>query len=112
MLTGAYSALAGQANYGLLWTSPSNWIYGSVAGGDAHKGSSLDDQGTILPIQGAYHTPTNDGFDEKWRSMYEGVSRTNIVLRTLKKATSISDDKKKNIDEDNDYYHHQYHSHH
>ncbi|HXO75170.1 MAG TPA: hypothetical protein VN824_08055, partial [Puia sp.] len=57
LLNGAYAALDGQGQNGTSigggdpWqASPSNWIYGSIAGGDSHKGSSIGDQPPIVPI--------------------------------------------------------------
>ena len=57
LLTGAYAALDGQsyANGSALnlagtdaWqASPDNWTFGSIAGGDAHKGSDGSDQPAI-----------------------------------------------------------------
>ena len=46
LLVGAYSLLDGEGSSagtgnGPWATSSSNWVYGSVAGGDAHKGLSL-----------------------------------------------------------------------
>jgi len=37
LLIGAYSKLRGNANWG---SSPTNWTFGSVAGGDSYKGST------------------------------------------------------------------------
>src|SRR5687767_453564 len=57
LLIGAYAALDGQQQdvaaigTGGPWeAAPSNWIYGSVAGGDAHKGSDATDQPPISLI--------------------------------------------------------------
>ena len=47
MLIGAYSALDGFTGWdkGEPWgTAASNWLFGSVAGGDAHKGSEVGDE--------------------------------------------------------------------
>src|SRR4249920_188512 len=62
LLVGAYAALSGQdydANAGNMqslgggnaWAcSPSNWLFGSVAGGEAHKGSDGGDQPPMIPV--------------------------------------------------------------
>src|SRR5476651_1476225 len=63
LLIGAYSALRaieadGQAfGGGDSWqASPDNWIYGGVAGGDAHKGSNSGDQSPIESIASFFPT--------------------------------------------------------
>jgi tetratricopeptide (TPR) repeat protein len=91
VLNGAYAALDGQgtnvtdlAGQGTPWdASPSNWIYGSVAGGDNHKGSSIGDQPPIVPIANAQEVASNGFFNDKWICLYEGVNRANNVLITM-----------------------------
>ncbi len=87
LLNSAYAALDGQGQNntaiggGDPWqASPTNWIYGSIAGGDAHKGSSISDQPPIVPIANAQEVPSNGFFNNKWRALYEGVTRCNKVL--------------------------------
>ena len=96
LVTGAYAALDGQGQSntaiggGNPWeASPSNWIYGSVAGGDSHKGSGIGDQPPIVPIANAQEIPSNGFFNNKWRALYEGVTRTNLVLQTLAISPSV-----------------------
>lgn len=92
LLIGAYAALDGQGNGvaiagGGPWeTSPDNWIYGSVTGGDAHKGSDAGDQPPINTIQSFNSNPSIGFFDSKWKALYEGVSRTNSVLTLLEQV--------------------------
>lgn len=99
VLVGAYGALDGQnINGGGTWeSSPTNWIYGSVAGGDAHKGSNASDQPPINPIAAGQAVPSNGFFNAKWNADYEGINRCNNVLKLLEKATDISDDTKKTL---------------
>jgi len=94
LLTGAYAILDGQGSGnaaiggGNGWeASPTNWIYGSVAGGDSHKGSSINDQPPIVPIANAQEVPSNGFFNDKWRALYEGVTRCNSTLATLAIST-------------------------
>src|SRR5690348_1620449 len=51
-LVAAYSDLDGQYNpNGFNWyAQPDNWLYGSVCGGDAHKGSDPGDQALAMAI--------------------------------------------------------------
>src|SRR5690606_11383332 len=92
LLVGAYAALDGQSLGSGSWgVSPSNWIYGSVAGGDAHKGSESGDQSAIDLIATFRHDPTIAFFDQKWRANYEGISRSNAVLKVLRGVEDMSE---------------------
>jgi hypothetical protein len=99
VLIGAYSMLDGIGAYGTgdpnvpgltdgtggIWeTSADNWIYGSVAGGDDHKGSDPGDQPSIVPIQSYSMTAANLFFNDKWLTVYASVQRCNDVLRTMR----------------------------
>ncbi len=90
LLIGAYGILDGTSNgYGNFqatsdWpAASSNWIYGSITGGDAHKGSDPFDVVEINPIEIYEALPTSDFLNQKWRAVYEGVSRANEVLKIL-----------------------------
>lgn len=102
VLIGAYSLLDGWAQgwgNGAVWTSAaSNWVYGGVCGGDAHKGSDASDQPAINPIERYECLPSNEYPRGKWRTCYDGVARSNSVLQLLVKATDISADKAKQIE--------------
>jgi len=95
LLVGAYSLLDGEGssagtNNGPWATSSSNWVYGSVAGGDAHKGSDPGDQNLITPIEQWNATPSNSYLDQLWQQRYDGVQRANETLRVMKQAKDIS----------------------
>jgi tetratricopeptide (TPR) repeat protein len=105
LLIGAYAALDGQqtvnggvqdlAGNGTPWdASPTNWVYGSVAGGEAHKGSNGSDQPAINSIATFLTDPSNGFLNAKWRVAYEGISRTNSVLNLLARATDMTDAEK------------------
>ena len=97
LLIGAYSLLDGYGAGGNWDASGSNWVYGSVVGADAHKGSDAGDQQDINPME-RYEAGANNGyFNNKWRTVYEGVIRANNVLKTMAKATDITDADKKRI---------------
>lgn len=94
-LVGAYSLLDGEGSNagtgnGPWATSSSNWVYGSVAGGDAHKGSDPGDQNLIIPIETWNTSPANAYIDQLWQQRYDGVQRANDVLRLMRKATDMS----------------------
>jgi len=83
LLIGAYSLLDGVTNQISSWdATTSNWLYGSVRGLEANKGSDAGDQPDMNPIQTFSETPTNPKINAKWRTMYEGVARCNAVIQT------------------------------
>ena len=95
LLVGAYSLLDGEGssagtNNGPWATSSSNWVYGSVAGGDAHKGSDPGDQNLITPIEQWNATASNSYLDQLWQQRYDGVQRANEALRVLKLAKDVT----------------------
>lgn len=97
LLIGAYSLLDGFGAGGNWDASGSNWVYGSVAGGDAHKGSDAGDQQDINPIERYESGATNGYYNDKWKTVYEGVIRANNTLKIMAKATDINDADKKRI---------------
>ena len=103
LLTGAYAALDGQDNGVALgggnpWeATPTNWIYGDITGGDAHKGSHGGDQPAINSIAAYNVSPSNGFFNTKWKALYEGVTRANAVLKLLPQVEEIPEAERANI---------------
>lgn len=103
LLIGAYGALGGTTDYAALgggnpWeATPSNWIYGDITGGDAHKGSDGGDQPAINTIATYSVDASNGFFNTKWKALYEGVTRANNVLRVLEQVEEISEADRANI---------------
>ncbi|GGH02412.1 RagB/SusD family nutrient uptake outer membrane protein [Mucilaginibacter phyllosphaerae] len=100
VLIGAYSVVDGvyDGQKGDPWRSGTdNWIYGSVVGGDAFKGSNPGDQPDAATLEAFNSTGSNEYLDSKWRVCYAGVQRANDVLRILPtvKDGSITDDQQK-----------------
>jgi len=83
-LIGSYAALRGTGWEG----GGMNWVYGSIVGGDANKGSDAGDQADIVPIQNWSPQPTNNFFNVKWRALYEGIARTNSTIRIATKLST------------------------
>lgn len=102
-LIGAYSALHATRDDDALggggpWeASPDNWIYGSVAGGDAHKGSDGGDQPAINQIARLSFDASNGFFNSKWRATFEGVNRANQTLKFLAEVPDFTDEERANI---------------
>ncbi|MEY3051961.1 MAG: hypothetical protein RLY31_1746 [Bacteroidota bacterium] len=84
LLIGAYSMIDGVSSNGFGWESASsNWVYGSIRGLEANKGTDAGDQPDINPIQTYTETSTNPYLRVKWGSVYEGISRCNEMLKVL-----------------------------
>jgi starch-binding outer membrane protein, SusD/RagB family len=96
LLLGAYSMLDGQgaigtsgtpgltdASGGIWEVAADNWVYGSVTGGDDHKGSWSGDQPDIAPIENYSQNATNGFFNDKWIALYDAVNRCNLTLQTM-----------------------------
>jgi starch-binding outer membrane protein, SusD/RagB family len=105
LLIGAYAVLdyqqGDQQNVSgtSAWeASPTNWVFGSVAGADAHKGSNGADQPAINSIATFLVDPSNGFLNSRWRASYEAVNRANSVLRLLPRATDIPDVEKTSME--------------
>ncbi len=98
LLIAAYSSLDGYSGWGNggPWQgSATNWVFGSIAGGDAYKGSDPGDQPAITPIERMAGLPNNEYFETRWRVLYDGVSRSNFALRAIKAAPDLNETSKK-----------------
>jgi len=94
-LLSVYSQVNGRGN---RMASPSNWVWGSIRGADANKGTDPGDYSTINPVQRYAALPTGDVINDKWAGNYEGVARANAVLRIVANAEpDVTDDFKKSI---------------
>jgi hypothetical protein len=96
-LIGAYSILSGINNS--FYSGSTNWLWGSILGGDANKGTNSGDQSQVNEIQAYNPQPTNESVLSKYQISYEGVARVNSLLRILPKAdANVSADDKKRIE--------------
>ncbi|MEO6686783.1 MAG: RagB/SusD family nutrient uptake outer membrane protein, partial [Dyadobacter sp.] len=95
VLVSVYGQLNGRAN---RMASASNWVWGSIRGGDANKGTDPGDFSDINPIQ-RYAYITNQGvISDKWTGLYEGVARANLVMKLIGVAKAdVTDADKKRI---------------
>ncbi len=86
LVVGAYSLLDGMS-WQFGWESAStNWVYGSIRGLEANKGTDSGDQPDINPLQTFSETSTNPYLNVKWRQVYEAVSRCNSVIAVVNQA--------------------------
>jgi starch-binding outer membrane protein, SusD/RagB family len=91
LLIGAYSLLDGKGGAGTGvpgggdWVSAgSNWVYGSVCSDDSHKGSDPGDQPDIVSLMTWSESSTNIYILGKWEASYDGVQRSNEVIRVMR----------------------------
>jgi starch-binding outer membrane protein, SusD/RagB family len=98
LLIGAYSLLDGMGgNKSGFGSAASNWVYGSICGSEAYKGSDQGDQDDINPLEIFSPTPANGYLAMKWGTVYDGVQRANDVLRIMAKAKDILPEDQKRI---------------
>ncbi|MEM6319086.1 MAG: RagB/SusD family nutrient uptake outer membrane protein, partial [Bacteroidota bacterium] len=90
-LIASYSLLDGFAAFGGWGAAGSNWIFGSVASDDAYKGSEPGDQQPTTDVEFyQWNTGGADNYlNDKFRIVYEGVSRTNATLNLLSSVEGI-----------------------
>ena len=90
LLVGAYSLLRG-SNGQFGWeASSTNWVYGSIRGLEANKGTDSGDQQDINPIQTYTETATNPYLNVKWRELYEAISRCNSIIMITNQALTAN----------------------
>ncbi|MCF2443012.1 RagB/SusD family nutrient uptake outer membrane protein [Dyadobacter sp. CY345] len=80
VLVSVYGQLNGRSN---RMASASNWVWGSIRGGDANKGTDPGDFSDINPIQRFQYITTQGVIADKWTGLYEGVARANLVMRLI-----------------------------
>jgi tetratricopeptide (TPR) repeat protein len=95
VLVSVYGQLNGRAN---RMASASNWVWGSIRGGDANKGTDPGDFSDINPIQRFEYQTTQGVILDKWKGLYEGVARANLVMKLIGVAQpDVTEDDKKRI---------------
>ena len=86
LLLTAYGLLDGTYNGqpGVSWeTGSDNWLYGSVDGGDAYRGSNVSDQTDATAMDHYMPLPTNNWLDPKWQVNIQGIRYSNAVLSEI-----------------------------
>jgi tetratricopeptide (TPR) repeat protein len=93
LLIAAYSNLDGFSGWdrGNIWGgAASNWSFGSIAGGDAYKGSEAGDQPDVTPIELHTVDPNNPYLEGKWGTYYDGISRANVAIKTFNALKDVN----------------------
>lgn len=67
-------------------SGPSNWLIGSIRGGDANKGTDPGDGTEMIPVQRYEYVSTDGVAANLYQSYFDGVARANSVLVLLKDA--------------------------
>ncbi len=103
ILLGAYAMLDGEdgglnIGTGVWGAGASNFVFGSMAGGEANRGSTPGDQGPNMTNALRHESaPLSLSLSDDWKGYYEGIKRTNTVLQVLANVKEISDASKSNI---------------
>lgn len=93
LIIGAYSILNGQIdNASNAFNSPaSNWSFGDVVSDDAYKGGGgTGDQNNIHQMEIFTTNPALIDIERKWKALYEGVRRSNSVIKLLNETGDIT----------------------
>lgn len=77
---GSYSILLGRGGF---YDDASNWMWGSVRGGDAYKGSNAGDQSIINAVYTYQPQTTNGEIKSIYANQYEGIARANATLKLV-----------------------------
>jgi tetratricopeptide (TPR) repeat protein len=88
MLINAYATLDGiqdQQNGGA-----SNWLWGSIRGGDAYKGTEPTDMVDANPVMRFEITANNGQLNNKWNGLWDGIGAANQVLTVLPNVKDIT----------------------
>ncbi|WP_153800618.1 RagB/SusD family nutrient uptake outer membrane protein [Foetidibacter luteolus] len=92
LLVNAYATLDGRE--GAISEGASNWEWGSMAGGDAYKGTEFTDRVDDNPVMRFELTPANVLVLAKWDGTYDGIGQANNVLKVLANVTDMTDAEK------------------
>ncbi|MFT6843363.1 MAG: hypothetical protein ACJASR_002141, partial [Psychroserpens sp.] len=93
LIIGAYSILNGQIDDASnAFNSPaSNWSFGDVVSDDAYKGGGgTGDQNNIHQMEIFTTNPAIIDIERKWKALYEGVRRSNSVIKLLNETEDIA----------------------
>lgn len=89
MLDGSYFQDWGN-NYFNQQGGASNWLWGSIRGGEAYKGTEPTDGGDLNAIEAHSVLFNNGTLTNKWTGSYDGISRANYTLKLLAQATDVT----------------------
>jgi hypothetical protein len=97
LLVGAYHDLTGMSLSSRWWTtSGTNWLWADITSGDVYRGGygSAGDEPEGVSIENFQVHPSFTYILNKFKSIYDGVARSNAVLRAVVKAPDMTDNEK------------------
>lgn len=95
LLVGAYHDVNGLTVKSGWWsTTGTNWMYGDITSGDAYRGGKNDGP-EGLALEHFQVLPTSTFLAGKWRTVYDGVARSNKVILAANAATDMTAAEKK-----------------
>jgi len=98
LIVSAYKMVTAHNNNGSSYGSAADeWVWGSVASDDAYKGSEINDQPPINDIETWVVKADNGFLNDRWSSLFDGITRANLVLKTLPLVNGLSDSVKTEI---------------
>ena len=97
LLIGVYSQLDGSGGGGEWHGGATNWLWGSIRGGDANKGTNSGDFTSMNPVERFELQVNNGEVGNKWAGSFEGVARANTLLEIMAKSEEVSDEAKTRI---------------
>jgi hypothetical protein len=86
LLVGAYSMLDGVSSQFGWEAASSNWLYGSIRGLEANKGTDAGDSGGENPIVSYGELPSHPSLNIKWCEVYAAVARCNSAILVTGRA--------------------------
>lgn len=104
MLIAAYSALDGSwfeswgSNSFNQNSGASNWVYGAMRSEIAYKGTEPNDGVDLNAIERMEVQPTNPTINGKWGAIYDGIGKSNAVIRNIALADDMSDAQKLRVE--------------
>jgi hypothetical protein len=90
LMVGCYSMIDDMSNQFGWESAGTNWVYGSIRGLEANKGTDSGDQQDINPLQTYSEDASNPYLNVKWREVYESISRCNSTIIVINKALAAA----------------------
>jgi hypothetical protein len=90
MLVSSYGILLGRGLTNTFIGGSTNWLGGSVQGGEANKGSESGDAAVMNAVMRFEMSSTHQVPAWKWAICYESIARANTVLKNVDKAMDMS----------------------
>lgn len=95
LLVGAYHDLTGMSLSSRWWTtSGTNWLWSDITSGDAYRGGVANGEPEGVGIERFQTQPTGTYILNKFKSIYDGVARSNAVIRAAEIAPDMTEEER------------------